>query len=225
MGVPTPAAAIVVLLPVYLEHLGLDLRGNDWSMSLVIGYTILVGVMMVTIIPTYSGKLLGERISREWVLPLFILVITRRRLSRSPTPTARSPSATLALPGLYPLSWKRFRALEQQNSPAAAAAPRNAPVLRRRQSAEAASHGIRRSPSPAMATIHASSRYAPASRSAKAFPPSTDVARTGEPRCNARAHGSARPRETAATISELSWYCRTACARTAAGGPFGLSSA
>lgn len=122
MGIPTPAAAIVVLLPIYIEHLGLDLRGSDWTMSLVIAYTILVGVMMVTMIPTYSGKLLGERISREWVLPLFIIVIAAvAYLVTYPYPTLTI--ATLAYLAFIPLSWKRFRALELQNAPASGSAP------------------------------------------------------------------------------------------------------
>jgi CDP-diacylglycerol---serine O-phosphatidyltransferase len=127
MGVPTPAAAIVVLLPVYLEHLGLDPRGNDWSMSLVIAYTILVGVMMVTIIPTYSGKLLGERISREWVLPLFILVISVVAYLVT-YPYRTLAIGTLLYLAFIPLSWKRFRALEQQNSAAPATAPATTPA-------------------------------------------------------------------------------------------------
>jgi CDP-diacylglycerol--serine O-phosphatidyltransferase len=127
MGIPTPAAAIVVLLPIYLEHLGLDLRGNDWTMSLVIAYTILVGVMMVTIIPTYSGKLLGERISREWVLPLFILVISVVAYLVT-YPYRTLAIGTLVYLAFIPLSWKRFRALEQQNSVAPAAAPAAAPA-------------------------------------------------------------------------------------------------
>lgn len=75
VGMPTPAAAIVVLLPIYLDHLGLDLRQSTWMMHLVLIYTLLVAVMMVSTIPTYSGKLLGERIKREWVLPIFILSV------------------------------------------------------------------------------------------------------------------------------------------------------
>jgi CDP-diacylglycerol--serine O-phosphatidyltransferase len=117
MGIPTPAAAIVVLLPIYLEHLGLDLRGSDWTMSLVIGYTILIGLMMVTMIPTYSGKLLGERISREWVLPLFILVISVVAYLVT-YPYRTLAIGTLLYLAFIPLSWKRFRALELQNAPA-----------------------------------------------------------------------------------------------------------
>ena len=72
-GVPAPAGAIIALLPVYLDQLdAFDLR-SGWPIYFVLIYTLLVAFLMVSTIPTYSGKLLGERISREWVMPLFVL--------------------------------------------------------------------------------------------------------------------------------------------------------
>ena len=60
---PTPAAAIVVLLPVYIEHLGFTaIRTTPLMLDVVLVYTLLIAFMMVSTIPTYSGKLLGERI-------------------------------------------------------------------------------------------------------------------------------------------------------------------
>ncbi len=72
-GVPAPAGAIIALLPFYLDQLdAFDLR-SGWPIYFVLIYTLLVAFLMVSTIPTYSGKLLGERISREWVMPLFVL--------------------------------------------------------------------------------------------------------------------------------------------------------
>lgn len=72
-GVPAPAGAIIALLPVYLDQLdAFDLR-SGWPIYFVLIYTLLVAFLMVSTIPTYSGKLAGERISREWVMPLFVL--------------------------------------------------------------------------------------------------------------------------------------------------------
>ncbi len=31
--------------------------------------------MMVSTIPTYSGKTMGKRVPRHWVLPLFVLTV------------------------------------------------------------------------------------------------------------------------------------------------------
>ncbi|HYD15670.1 MAG TPA: CDP-diacylglycerol--serine O-phosphatidyltransferase, partial [Hyphomicrobium sp.] len=124
MGVPTPAAAIVVLLPIYLEHLGLDLRASAISLNLVLAYTMLIGVMMVSIIPTYSGKLLGERIGREWVLPIFIMSMLAVACLVT-YPYATLAIGTLAYLAAIPWTWKRFRKLEQLHT--VPAAPVTAP--------------------------------------------------------------------------------------------------
>ena len=44
-------------------------------LDFVLIYTLVIAFLMVSTIPTFSGKLLGERISREYVLPIFILAI------------------------------------------------------------------------------------------------------------------------------------------------------
>jgi CDP-diacylglycerol--serine O-phosphatidyltransferase len=128
MGVPTPAAAIVVLLPIYLGHLGLDLRESPLLLNLVLAYTMLIGVMMVSIIPTYSGKLLGERIVRDWVLPIFILVMMLVACLVT-YPYATLSLATILYLAAIPVTWKRFRKLEQLNAgvPTASAPPASGP--------------------------------------------------------------------------------------------------
>lgn len=74
-GMPAPAAALVVLLPIYLEQLGASGLKSSPLVMLCLAYIFLIAALMVSTIPMFSGKLLGERISREWVLPLFILVV------------------------------------------------------------------------------------------------------------------------------------------------------
>lgn len=117
MGVPTPAAAIVVLLPIYLWHLGIDLRSSPLTLNLVLAYTMLIGVMMVSMLPTYSGKLLGERIEREWVLPIFILVMLAVACLLT-YPYATLSIATLLYLAAIPPTWRRYRKLEQMHAPA-----------------------------------------------------------------------------------------------------------
>ena len=46
IGMPTPAAAIVVLLPFYLSNLGLDAHGSRFTMSIVLVYTLAIAIMM-----------------------------------------------------------------------------------------------------------------------------------------------------------------------------------
>lgn len=114
VGMPTPAAAIVVMLPVYLHHLGLDWLKSPWMLKIVMLYTLFIAFMMVSTIPTYSGKLMGERVGREWVLPIFILAATYVAMLFT-YPYETLAISTLAYLAMIPVSWKRFqtKALEQ----------------------------------------------------------------------------------------------------------------
>jgi CDP-diacylglycerol--serine O-phosphatidyltransferase len=70
VGVPAPAGAIIVLLPIYAQDLGLHWPSLT---PLVLLYTIAVALLMVSNVPTFSIKMLGQRIHREYVPPLFVL--------------------------------------------------------------------------------------------------------------------------------------------------------
>ena len=118
MGMPTPAAAIVVLLPVYLEHLGVDaFRTSPLMLDIVLVYTLIIAFMMVSTIPTYSGKLLHERISREYVLPLFMLAIGFVALLVT-YPYVTLTGASVAYLALIPVSWRRFGQMLAKDLPA-----------------------------------------------------------------------------------------------------------
>lgn len=122
IGMPTPAAAIVVLLPFYLSNLGLDAHGSRFTMSIVLVYTLAIAIMMVSTIPTYSGKLLGERIQREWVLPLFILAVAFvAYLVTFPYETLAV--ASVCYLALVPLSWRRFVSKEREGAGLVESAP------------------------------------------------------------------------------------------------------
>lgn len=71
VGVPAPAGAIVLLLPIYAQDLGLHLPTLT---PLVLVYTLAIALLMVSRVPTFSGKLIGQKIAREHVLPVFVLV-------------------------------------------------------------------------------------------------------------------------------------------------------
>ena len=108
IGMPTPAAAIVVLLPIFIEHLGLEgIRSSRLVLDIVLVYTLLIAFMMVSTIPTFSGKLLGERISREYVLPIFMLAIGFVALLVT-YPFGTLTGASIVYLALIPLSWRRF---------------------------------------------------------------------------------------------------------------------
>jgi CDP-diacylglycerol--serine O-phosphatidyltransferase len=69
-GTPAPAGAIAVLLPLYVNELGVfDVRAWPWLIAV---YVLAMAFLLVSTIPTFSGKLLGERISGDYVLPVFV---------------------------------------------------------------------------------------------------------------------------------------------------------
>ena len=115
VGMPTPAAAIVVLLPVYLHRAGVEQMTSPWVLKFVLLYTLFVGFMMVSVIPTYSGKLLGERVQREWVLPMFILAIGFVAMLLT-YPYETLVVSSLAYLAVIPISWRRFQAKEQAST-------------------------------------------------------------------------------------------------------------
>ena len=71
VGVPAPAGALIVMLPLYLEGMGVP--GVGAFTPLILAYTLGIALLMVSFVPTYSGKLFGQRVAREYVLPVFVL--------------------------------------------------------------------------------------------------------------------------------------------------------
>ena len=73
VGMAAPAGAIVSLLPIYLHFLGVPVGQTAAPLALV--YVLLIAFLMVSTIPTFSGKTMGKRIPRDWVLPLFVVTV------------------------------------------------------------------------------------------------------------------------------------------------------
>lgn len=107
IGMPTPAAAIAVLLPVYVYQLGFEELKAHWALMIVLVYTLFIAFMMVSTIPTYSGKLLGERVGREWVLPIFVIAVAVVAMLFT-YPYQTLTAITLAYLAFIPLSWRNF---------------------------------------------------------------------------------------------------------------------
>ena len=70
-GVPAPAGAITVLLPVYLAFLGVPMP----PATLTAAYTLMIGFLMVSRLPVFSGKTVSMRVPPEMVLPVFVSVV------------------------------------------------------------------------------------------------------------------------------------------------------
>ena len=104
-GMPAPAGAITVLLPLYFDALQIiDMRSHPWVISL---YTLTMAFLLVSTIPTFSGKLMGERIQREWVPPLFGALALFVGLLIT-YPHATMTVAALAYLAMIPLGWRRY---------------------------------------------------------------------------------------------------------------------
>ncbi len=105
VGVPAPAAAMIVFLPVYLEFIGAP--HGFLTAPVVLVYTLIVAVLMVSLVPTWSSKLIGRRIRRDLVLPLFVLVVLIVALLLS-FPWHTMTVLSLAYLASLPLSWRAF---------------------------------------------------------------------------------------------------------------------
>jgi CDP-diacylglycerol---serine O-phosphatidyltransferase len=73
VGMPAPAGAITVLLPLYVHFLGMPALALMVPLTLV--YTLAIALLMVSRLPVYSGKKVGKRVPPDLVLPVFIGVV------------------------------------------------------------------------------------------------------------------------------------------------------
>ncbi|WP_368669750.1 CDP-diacylglycerol--serine O-phosphatidyltransferase [Roseibium sp. RKSG952] len=73
-GVPAPAGALTVLMPLYLEFLGLLPDAPEVALP-VAAYTVVIAFLMISRLPTFSGKTLGNRVRRDLVLPLILVAV------------------------------------------------------------------------------------------------------------------------------------------------------
>jgi CDP-diacylglycerol--serine O-phosphatidyltransferase len=70
VGMPAPAGALTAMLPLYLHFLGLGLE--IWAAPAVLIYVLCIALLVVSTVPTYSGKTMGKRVPRSLVLPIFL---------------------------------------------------------------------------------------------------------------------------------------------------------
>ena len=116
-GVPAPAGAIIVLLPIYLNLLGMPRL--TWLAGV---YTLAIAFLLVSTLPVYSGKKLGNRVPPEMVLPVFVLVVLFVALLVSyPWPVLTL--GTLAYLASLPFGWLSYRDYQRKDLEAAAVAP------------------------------------------------------------------------------------------------------
>ena len=73
VGVPAPAGAVLVMLPLYLYFLRLGLEPTRTAAFVATGFTVLVAFLLVSRLPVYSGK--SVKVPGDRVLPVILGVV------------------------------------------------------------------------------------------------------------------------------------------------------
>src|SRR5262249_2579948 len=118
-GMPAPAGAITVLLPIYIEFLGVPKLAVVAPVTLV--YTLAIAFLMVSRLPVYSGKKVGTRVRPDMVLPVFVLVVLFFALLLS-YPWVVLTMGTFAYLAALPFGWLSYRDYQRRDAQVAAAA-------------------------------------------------------------------------------------------------------
>jgi CDP-diacylglycerol--serine O-phosphatidyltransferase len=109
VGMPAPAGAVTVLLPLYLHFSVLELPASKAFVPFYILYVLAIAFLMASRIPHFSGKRIG-RIPRDLVIPvLFGVGVTALLLAIYPMELLAVVS--VAFLAMIPLSVKRYNAL------------------------------------------------------------------------------------------------------------------
>jgi CDP-diacylglycerol--serine O-phosphatidyltransferase len=117
-GMPAPAGALVVLLPIYLTLLGWFRAPS----TLALLYTLAIAGLMVSRLPVFSGKRVGQRVAPEVLLPLFVGVVLFFALLISYPWEVLSIGVVAYLASL-PFGWMSYREHERKAAADVAAVP------------------------------------------------------------------------------------------------------
>jgi CDP-diacylglycerol--serine O-phosphatidyltransferase len=112
VGMPAPAGAITVLLPIYMVFLGLPRSGILAWLTLV--YTLAIASLMVSRLPVFSGKRVGNRVPPELVGPLIVVVVLSIAVLIA-YPWIVLTAGTLAYLVALPFGWLSYRGYERRS--------------------------------------------------------------------------------------------------------------
>jgi len=130
VGVPAPAGAIIVLLPIYAAFLGLP--RSAFLTWVTLAYTLAIAALMVSRLPVFSGKRIGTRVPPEMVGPVIILLVLFVAMLIA-YPWIILTIGTLCYLASLPFGWVSYRSYEERarqgkaEAPATAASQPNAP--------------------------------------------------------------------------------------------------
>ena len=112
VGMPAPAGAITVLLPIYAVFLGVP--RSAFLTWLTLFYTLGIASLMVSRLPVFSGKRVGTRVPPEMVGPLIVLVVLSIALLIA-YPWIMLTAGTLAYLACLPFGWLSYRGYERRS--------------------------------------------------------------------------------------------------------------
>ena len=116
-GMPAPAGALVAMLPIYLEFVGIPrLSPTPFIAAL---YVTGIGLLMVSRIPTWSGKKFGTRVPRDYVLPVFLAAVVLVALLIS-WPWEVLVVGCIAYLAAVPLAYMHYQKLDRAHAAASA---------------------------------------------------------------------------------------------------------
>jgi CDP-diacylglycerol--serine O-phosphatidyltransferase len=115
-GVPAPAGALVVMLPIYIDLLG----GPKANPTVTLLYTLAIAFLMVSRLPVFSGKRVGKRVNPDLVLPGFVAVVLFFALLIA-YPWWVLSIGTVVYLACLPLGWHTYREYARKDAEAAAA--------------------------------------------------------------------------------------------------------
>lgn len=123
VGVPAPAGALLVLLPVYLGFLGIE-PSQPFAYAAA-GFTVINALLLVSRLPVFSGKSTSMHIRRDMVMPLILAFVLYVLILVSYTWEALAASAIAYLLAL-PLSARAYsRRMAQERAEEAAETSEN----------------------------------------------------------------------------------------------------
>jgi CDP-diacylglycerol--serine O-phosphatidyltransferase len=125
VGVPAPAGAGLILLPFFLEK---TFVADVHVAAVVVAlYSMMIALLMVSRIPTFSGKRFGQRIPRDRVLPVLVIGVFLVAMLAS-YPFSFLAVASLAYIAHIPLAWRARKRAEERAAaglPEATAQPKD----------------------------------------------------------------------------------------------------
>lgn len=114
-GIPAPGGAGLALLPMYLSFLGV--LDQAYASIILMFYVPVIAFLMVSKQPTFSGKLIGQRVRRD-VVPLILIIAVLTAALVASYPWGMLTAIACVYLASLPVSAWRYRKLTEQHEKA-----------------------------------------------------------------------------------------------------------